>query len=183
MSHSQTIKVLVTNKEALEATAREMNAQSFSTEIQDVKMYDGTYRGMFIHFQNWKYPTVISDGELRYDSYNGSWGNEKDLQAFRQNYAANVVRIAGLVDGKTLVSDTGVRAGSNRIVVLDNGDGSHTQATIPEEGDAVLEVVGCAGNVCHSHTSAISSALGMSTGDVLLPEYEERERLREREQE
>jgi len=181
MSHSQTVKVTVTNKEALEATAREMNAQSFSTEVNDVKLFDGTYRGMFIHLQNWRYPVVIDGGELRYDSYNGSWGNEKDLQTFRQGYAANVVRIAGINDGKTFISDT--RNGSNRIVLLDNGDGSQTQATIPEEGDAVLEVVGCAGSVCQSHTSAISSALGITTGDVLLPEYQERERLREREQE
>jgi len=181
MSHSQTVKVTVTNKEALEATAKEMNAQSYSTEVQDVNLFDGTYRGMFIHFQNWKYPTVIADGELRYDSYNGLWGNEKDLQTFRQGYAANVVRIAGMADGKMLVSDT--RNGSNRIILLDNGDGSQTQATIPEEGDAVLEVVGCAGNVCQSHTSAISSALGVSVNDVLLPEYQEQERLREREQE
>jgi hypothetical protein len=181
MSHSQTVKVTVSNTAALASTAKEMEAKDYSTEVKDVKLYDGTYKGMFVHFKDWRYPVVISDGNLVYDSYNGLWGNEQDIGRFRQGYAANVVRIAGINDGKSLISDT--MEGNNRIVMLDNGDGSQTKATIPAEGDAILEVVGCSGSVCQSHTSGVSSALGVATSDYLKPEFQEQERVREREQE
>lgn len=181
MSHSQTIKVLVTNKEALELTAKEMDAKSFSTEETDVRLYDGTYRGMFVHFKGWNYPVVISNGDLRYDSYNGMWGNESDLKRFRQGYAANTVRVEGMREGMTLQSDK--HEGSKRIVDLLYGDGSIIRSTFNEEGDAVLEVIGCAGASCQSISSGLSKALGQTMDEQLKPEFYEQEKLKEREME
>jgi hypothetical protein len=181
MSHSQTVKMLLNNQSAFEATAQELGAKAFSTEVSEVRLYDGTYRGMFIHLSNWKYPIVASDGELRYDSFNGHWGNEGDINRLRQTYAANVVRLTASNDGKPLVSDT--REGNNRVLHLLNQDGSQTKATVSETGDTLLEVVGCSGSACRSHTAPISSALGVVTSDIYAPEFYERERLKEREME
>lgn len=184
MSHSQTIKVLVNNKEALELTAKEMNAKSFSTEETDVRMYDGTYKGMFVHFKNWNYPVVIANGDLRYDSYNGAWGNERDLKQFRQTYAANVVIVEGQREGLILQSDSGYKEGSgNRIIELLHSDGATVRTTVGEEGNAVLEVVGCAGSSCQAITSNISRKLGQETSSELKPEFFEQEKLREKEAE
>lgn len=184
MSHSQTIKVLVNNKEALELTAKEMNAKSFSTEETEVKMYDGTYRGMFVHFKNWNYPVVIANGDLRYDSYNGAWGNERDLKQFRQAYAANVVIVEGQREGMTLQSDSGYKEGSgNRVLDMLHSDGSIIRTTVGEEGNAVLEVVGCAGSSCQAISAGISRALGQTTSEELKPEFHEQEKLREKEAE
>lgn len=184
MSHSQTIKVLVNNKEALELTAKEMNAKSFSTEETDVRMYDGTYKGMFVHFKNWNYPVVIANGDLRYDSYNGAWGNERDLKQFRQTYAANVVIVEGQREGMTLQSDSGYKEGSgNRIIELLHSDGATIRTTVGEEGNAVLEVVGCTGSSCQVISGNISRKLGQETSSELKPEFYEQEKLREKEAE
>ncbi len=181
MSHTQTVKVAISNKEAFKEAAKEVNAKSFSTEERDVRLYDSVQRGMFVHFTNWQYPVVVTNGELRYDNFEGRWGNESDLNAFRQSYATNVIRIAGVSDGKPLVSDT--REGNSRILLLQNQDGSQTRAVINETGDTLLEVVGCAGSVCRNHTSHISNALGVATGEELKPEFREMEMVRELERE
>lgn len=183
MSHSQTIKVLVTNKEALELTAKEMNATSFSTEEGEVRMYDGTYKGMFVHFPGWKYPVVFSNGEVRYDSYNGAWGNERDLKTFRQSYASNVVRVEGAREGMTVQEDSGLKVGGNRIIDMLYSDGSIIRTTVSEDGNAVLEVVGCAGPTCQTITSNISRKLGQETSSELKPEFFEQEKLKEKESE
>ena len=184
MSHSQTIKVLVNNKEALELTAKEMNATSFSAEEGDVKMYDGTYKGMFIHFKGWNYPVVISNGDLRYDSYNGLWGNESDLKRFRQSYAANVVIVEGAREGMILQSDSGYQEGTNnRVIELLHSDGATIRTTVGEEGNAVLEVVGCAGSSCQAISAGISRKLGQETSNELKPEFFEQEKLKEKETE
>lgn len=181
MSHSQTVKVEVKLGEALEAAAKEMGAKSFSSSVSSVRLYDGTYDGMFVHFQGWNYPVVFNDRGAIYDDYNGRWGKKDDLTRFQQAYAANAVRIAGTREGNTIEFDT--TSGTNRLVGLRHADGSLIKATFPLGGDALVEVEACAGSVCQGHTAPITHVLGMATSETLKDEYYEKERVREREAE
>lgn len=182
MSHSQTIKIQITNANALREAAVEVKAKDFSTEERDIKMFDGkTFRGMFVHFKEWKYPVVFNRDGAHHDNYNGRWGKEEDLHVFNRAYAANVIKGQATLEGRAILSDQ--TTGKNRILRIDNGDGSATEATVGLDGRAVLEVVGCAGNTCVNHTAGLSNALGQSLSMDYKPEYEERERLREMEQE
>lgn len=182
MSHSQTIKIAITNGAALKAAALEMGAKSFSETEQDVRLFDGkTFRGMFVHFKNWNHPVVFNKDGAHFDSYGGRWGNEQDLKVFNRAYAANVIRGQATLEGRAIVSDQSL--GDNRILRIDNGDGSVTEATVGVDGRAVLDVVGCGGNACVNHAAGLSQALGHQLSVDYKPEFEERERLREREQE
>lgn len=182
MSHSQTINIQVTNAEALKAAALEVEAQDHSAEERDIKMFDGkTFRGMFVHFKGWRYPVVFNRDGAHHDNYNGAWGNEADLHKFNRSYASNVILGQARLEGRTILNDR--MEGDRRILSIDNGDGSTTEATVGLDGNAVLDVVGCAGNACVNHTAGISAALGVSLGSEFKPEHEEREQLREREQE
>lgn len=181
MSHSQTVKVEVKVGEALEAAAREMKAKNFSSSVSSVRLYDGTYEGMFVHFEGWNYPVVFNDRGAIYDDYNGRWGKKEDVTRFQQVYAANAVRIVGLREGNTLEYDT--TQGNNRLIGLRHSDGSLIKATFPLGGEALIEVEACAGAACQSHTAPISHALGMATSETIKDEYYEKERVRERETE
>lgn len=181
MSHSQTVKVEVKVGEALCEAAKEMNATSYSSSVQDVKLFDGNYQGMFVHFPNWRYPVVFSERGAIYDDYNGRWGNPEDITRFKQAYAAHAVRIVGMREGNTLEYDT--TQGNNRLVGLRHSDGSLIKATFPLGGEALVEVEACSGSVCQSHTSPITHALGMATSETLKDEFFERERVREMESE
>jgi hypothetical protein len=181
MSHSQTVKVEVKVGEALEAAAKEMNAKNYSSSVGSVRLYDGTYNGMFVHFQGWVYPVVFNERGAIYDDYNGRWGRKDDVTRFQQAYAANAVRIVGMREGNCLEFDT--TSGTNRLVGLRHPDGSLIKATFPLGGEALIEVEACAGSACQSHTAPISHALGMATSEILKDEYYQKEQVRERETE
>lgn len=92
MSHLVTVKTKMTNMVCAERAARNLDWElDFSG---NVKVYLGDRQeqgfGSF-KIPSWHKPVLLTqDGRLLYDNYNGHWGDEKELNKFRQGYASEV---------------------------------------------------------------------------------------------
>jgi hypothetical protein len=86
-------------------------------------LYSGQATGLLVQLPGWLYPAVIetATGTVRYDNYNGAWGDESQLHRFLQAYVVEQARIEArkksyqtteqsLADGSIMV-DIEVRGG------------------------------------------------------------------------
>jgi hypothetical protein len=87
LSHIVTIKTEVRDAEAVLAACRR---QGLEEPIQGTaKLFEGEATGLLVKLPDWLYPAVVdtSTGQVRYDNFEGSWGDPKHLDAFMQSYA------------------------------------------------------------------------------------------------
>ncbi len=97
MSHNLTVKELaMADIEILQKACDELGLKL--SEHGNHKMYGGqSATGRAIRLPGWDYPVVVNeDGDVVYDNYGGSWGDEKELEKLLHSYA----RI-GVDDGLT----------------------------------------------------------------------------------
>ena len=104
MSHIVTIQVEVKDFDAIKSTARRLNlkepihgkAMIFNTKIEGVIVELG---------HDWIYPVVcvLETGEVKFDTFNGNWGDEKHLHRFVQQYAVEKVAIESRRHGHSVV--------------------------------------------------------------------------------
>lgn len=94
MSHKTEVKTAFTNIEAVKKTCEELGYRFEETSV--VQLFQSGEEGRIetvaaVHIPGWRYPVAIrADGTAAMDNYNGQWGNESQLDAFRQKYAENV---------------------------------------------------------------------------------------------
>ena len=121
MSHIVTIKTEVRDQAAVAAACRRL---ALPEPVHGTaKLFSGEATGLLVQLPGWLYPAVIetATGTLRYDNYNGAWGDEQQLHRFLQAYVVEQARIEArkksyltteqsLADGSILV-DIEVRGG------------------------------------------------------------------------
>ena len=93
MSHIATVKTEVRDQAAVAAACRRL---SLPRPVQGTAhLYSGTLSGLIVHLPDWLYPVVIdtATGNVRYDNYEGCWGDEKQLHRFLQAYVVERSRI------------------------------------------------------------------------------------------
>lgn len=90
MSHVVTIKCEIKNLAALERACERLNLQKPQEGTH--KLYSGSHRGLGIHLDGWNYPIIVNPqtGEVHYDNFGGSWGNQLRLDELQQAYTAEV---------------------------------------------------------------------------------------------
>jgi hypothetical protein len=84
LSHIVTIKTEVRDHAAVAAACRRL---ALPEPIQGTaEIYGGNVSGLIVRLPDWLYPVVIdtASGQIRYDNYEGSWGNERHLHRFLQ---------------------------------------------------------------------------------------------------
>lgn len=103
MSHVATIKTKLTDLAAITAACKRLGIEA-GVEGEH-KLYDGTYTGLGVRLQGWKYPVVIDrqSGEVKYDNYNGKWGKQSELDAFMQAYGVEKTKIEARKKGYSVV--------------------------------------------------------------------------------
>ena len=87
MSHIVTIKTEVRDAEAVRAACQRLGLEQ---PVQGTaRLFEGEATGLLVKLPGWTYPAVVdtATGQVRYDNYNGSWGDPKHLDAFLQAYA------------------------------------------------------------------------------------------------
>lgn len=87
MSHIVTIQTKVHDPHAVAAACRRLNLAS---PVQGTaRLYSGEAEGLVVRFPGWHYPAVIDPltGTVRYDNFNGHWGDQVQLDRFLQAYA------------------------------------------------------------------------------------------------
>ena len=87
MSHIVQIKTEVKDVDAVQAACRRLGIEAATVDTFNV--FGVQRQGLGVKLKGWNYPVVINvnTGALDYDNYNGSWGEQKELDSFLQAYA------------------------------------------------------------------------------------------------
>ena len=67
-------------------------------------LFSGEVKGLIVQFPGWQYPAVIDaeSGTIRYDNFEGHWGDKLQLNKFLQMYAVEKARIEASRRGHTV---------------------------------------------------------------------------------
>jgi hypothetical protein len=87
VSHIVTIKTEVRDAGAVLAAAKRLGLdEPFEGTV---RLFDGEATGLLLKLPGWLYPVVLdtASGQVRYDNYEGRWGDPKHLDSFLQSYA------------------------------------------------------------------------------------------------
>ena len=119
MSHLVTIETEVRDKAAMEAACRRLGLESPLHGTYD--LFEGKATGYAVKLPGWSYPVVcdIDAGKIKYDNFGGRWGEQKHLNAFLCNYAAEKVKAEARRKGHR-VTETVKADGSIRLTLTTN---------------------------------------------------------------
>ena len=69
------------------------------------RLFSGEVEGLAVRLAGWQYPVVadLATGQLKFDNFNGRWGDQKHLDKFLQIYAVEKSRIEARRHGHQVV--------------------------------------------------------------------------------
>lgn len=120
MSHIVTIKTEVRDAEAVQAACRRLG---LSEPVQGkAGLFSGEVTGLVVKLPDWQYPVVcdLNSGQVRFDNYEGRWGDRKHLDRFLQTYAVEKAKIEARKKGYS-VTEQACSDGSIKLTVQING--------------------------------------------------------------
>ena len=99
MSHIVTIKTQVKEPAAIEAACQRLHWPR--PQAGTFALFSGAVAGIGVQLPGWKYPVVcdVQQGELRYDNFEGRWGEKRQLDAFLQAYAVERAKLEARKQG------------------------------------------------------------------------------------
>ena len=120
MSHVVTIKSEVRDAAAVRAACHRLGLPA---PVQGkTELFSGEVEGLAVKLPDWSYPVVCdtTTGQIKFDNYNGRWGDQKLLDRFLQAYAIEKVKIESRRKGH-LVSESTLADGSVKLTVQVKG--------------------------------------------------------------
>jgi hypothetical protein len=93
MSHIVVIETKVHDTAALTAACRRLG---LSEPVHgNVRLFSGDATGFSVKLSGWRYPIVVdtADGSIKYDNYEGRWGDPEKLGRLLQMYAVEKAKI------------------------------------------------------------------------------------------
>ena len=120
MSHIVTIKTEVRDAEAVRAACRRLHIPE--PQQGTARLFEGEAEGLLVRLPGWHYPVVVqmTTGQVRYDNYEGAWGDPKHLDAFLQAYAVEKAKIEARKRGHS-VFEQSLPDGSVKLVIQIGG--------------------------------------------------------------
>ena len=103
MSHIVSIQTQIRDPVALAAACQRLG---LAPPVQGTaRLYEGEVTGQIVNLPGWTYPVVIDTGtgDLKYDTFNGVWGDEKELHKLLQRYAAEKASLEARRQGHSVV--------------------------------------------------------------------------------
>ena len=120
MSHIVSIKTQVRDPVAIEAACRRLQlpAPTHGT----AKLFTSEASGVIVQLPRWNYPLVCdtATGDVRFDNYNGRWGEQAQLDQFLQAYAVEKTKIEARRKGHS-VAEQSLADGSIKLTVSVGG--------------------------------------------------------------
>jgi hypothetical protein len=106
VSHIVTVKTEIRDNAAVAAACRRLGLSQPSRGT--TRLFSGEATGLIVQLPDWRYPIVCNtaDGEIRYDNYNGRWGDQTELDRFTQAYAIEKVRLEARRKGHGVTEQT-----------------------------------------------------------------------------
>ncbi len=99
MSHVVVIETRVRDAAALTAACRRLGlAEPIHS---NVRLFNGEATGLSVKLPGWQYPIVIDTrvGSIKYDNYEGRWGNQVELERLLQMYAVEKTKLEARKQG------------------------------------------------------------------------------------
>jgi len=120
VSHIATIKTQVRDAAAVRAACRRLGLPA--PEQGTVKLFSGEATGLAVQLPDWTYPVVCdtASGQLRYDNFEGRWGDPKRLDRFMQAYAVEKAKLEARCRGHSTTEQT-LADGSIKLVINVSG--------------------------------------------------------------
>lgn len=103
MSHIVKIKTQVRDPVAIAAACQRLSL--IAPAQRTAKLYDGQYTGWCVELSGWKYPVVCdtANGTLKYDNFQGRWGEQNELDRFLQAYAVEKAKLEARRQGHNVL--------------------------------------------------------------------------------
>ena len=120
MSHLVTIKTEIRDAAAVRAACQRLG---LAEPVHDtVKLFSGEVTGLAVKLPDWQYPVVCdtASGQVRYDNFNGRWGDQKHLDKFMQAYAVEKAKLEARRRGHATTEQT-LADGSIKLVISVGG--------------------------------------------------------------
>jgi hypothetical protein len=93
LSHIVQIQTEVRDAEAVRVACKRLNLEE---PVQGTaKLYEGEVTGLLVRLPEWAYPALVdtATGQVKFDNYEGTWGDRKHLDAFLQAYAVEKAKL------------------------------------------------------------------------------------------
>lgn len=99
MSHIVVIETRVYDPAALSAACRRLGLAE--PVHGNVRLFSGDATGLSVKLPGWRYPIVVdtADGSIKYDNYEGRWGDPEKLGRLLQMYAVEKAKIEARKNG------------------------------------------------------------------------------------
>ena len=120
MSHIVSIQTEVRDANAVRAACQRLGLPQ---PVQGKhRLYGGQVTGLAVQLPEWMYPVVcqLETGDLQFDNFNGRWGDQKHLDAFRQVYAVEKAKIEARRKGHS-VTEQSLADGSIKLTIQVGG--------------------------------------------------------------
>lgn len=120
MSHIVQIKTQVRDAEAVRAACRHLG---LAEPVQGTtRLFSGEASGLAVQLPGWRYPTVcqLDSGQVQFDNFQGSWGEQKELDRFLQGYAVEKAKIEARRHGHS-VTERQLLDGSVKLTIQVSG--------------------------------------------------------------
>lgn len=120
MSHVVTITTQVRDGEAVRAACRRLG---FAEPVLGTHpLFSEVASGLGVRLPGWKYPVVcqLDTGQVKFDNFQGNWGEQKELDGFLQSYAVEKAKIEARRKGHT-VSEQQLQDGSIKLTIQVSG--------------------------------------------------------------
>jgi hypothetical protein len=120
LSHIVTIKTEVRDQAAIGAACRRLGLPE--PVHGAAQLFSGEATGLLVKLPDWLYPVVVdtTTGQVRYDNYNGAWGDQAQLDRFLQIYAVEKARIEARKKGHQ-VTEQSLADGSIKLTIRVGG--------------------------------------------------------------
>ena len=103
MSHIVSIRTQVRDPVAIEAACRRLQLPAPTRGT--AKLFTSEASGVIVQLPRWRYPVVCDTvtGDVRYDNYQGHWGEQVQLDRFLQAYAVEKATIEARRKGHSVI--------------------------------------------------------------------------------
>ena len=103
MSHIVTIQTQVRDPVAVAAACQRLG---LSQPVQGrFRLFSGEVAGLAVELPGWRYPVVCQTetGNVKFDNFEGRWGEQRHLDAFLQSYAVEKAKLEARRRGHSVI--------------------------------------------------------------------------------
>ena len=116
MSHIVTVRTEIRDANALSVACVRLRLPQ--PTHQTVKLFSGEATGHAVRLPNWRHPVVcqLDTGQLKFDNFEGRWGDQSELNKLMQAYAVDKAKIEARKTGHT-VTEQQLADGSVKLTI------------------------------------------------------------------